>query len=70
MSAAMYQDREQPEAAPMDRADLVEMEARAFHESDKHPYSFGTCALGCWEDAEIEVDRAIFEGRLQLVAVD
>jgi len=70
MSAAMYKDREQPDKPAIDRADYIELEAHAFHDSDNHAEPFSTCKLGCWEAAEVEVEKAIFGSRLQLVAVD
>ena len=68
MSALSYLDREQPRAPAMDREEYVEMEARANHDLGRHRERFGICKRGCWTKAEAEVDRAITEGRLRMVA--
>ena len=68
MSATMYLDREQPSAPALSREDLVEMEARAIHDTSGHRERFTTCKAGCWDAAEAEVDKAILAGRLRMVA--
>jgi hypothetical protein len=61
---AMFRDTTEPDSAPETRGKLTELEARAFHESDAHPDHFAMCKRGCWEAAEVEVERAIASGKL------
>jgi hypothetical protein len=47
-----YKRTDEKDDEALARGEVVEQEARAFHESDGHPEPFTTCKLGCWEAAE------------------
>ena len=63
----LNRDQQQSDAGDFLREDLVELEARANHDLERHAGRFTTCGRGCWIAAEATVDGAIFRGRLRPV---
>jgi len=62
MTTYKLTNEEDIEALP--RGEIVEQEAVACHESNRHPGRFATCKLGCWEVAERAFADALSAGVL------
>lgn len=62
MSPVEYRRRD--DEASFSKAELVEQEALAFHESDGHDGPLSQCEKGCWASGEVSVDDALASGEL------